>query len=457
MPQAYNCSLWHKVYNGTVFFATFVVENNGMQVDGTIAETENEMAEWLTNWLITDMGVAEDTATYLKLFILLGALIIVCAIVWFLARLIMVKLISRVVSKTKTKWDDYMLQRKVFKKLAHIFPAVIFEASIPVVFADFEWLIPVAFAFTYIYMVVVVMMVVNAMLNAIIDILLDKPRLKDKPIQSYIQLAKIFNFFICGVLIISIALDKSPIYFFSALGAMTAVILLIFKDTILGFVASIQLAVNDMVRIGDWVTMPKYGADGDIMEINLTTVKVRNFDRTVTTIPTYAFISDSFKNWRGMEESDGRRIKRSINVTISSIRFCSPEMMGRFSKFQLIADYVKERKEEIEVYNKENDIDTTQLINGRNMTNIGVFRKYIEAYLRNNQHINKNMTCMVRQLTPTETGLPMEIYAFSSDKNWVNYEGIMADIFDHIFAAAPEFDLEIFQSPTGVDFNQLAR
>ena len=233
---------------------------------------------------------------------------------------------------------------------------------------------------------------------------------------------------------------------------MAAILLLVFKDSILGFVASIQLSGNDMVRVGDWVTVNNYGADGDVIEINLTTIKVQNFDKTITTIPTYAFISDAFTNWRGMENADGRRIKRAINIKIDSIKFCSPELLERFKKFDLITNYIEDKQKDISEFNKNHNVNKSELINGRHLTNVGLFRIYIEEYLKNNPNINNEMTCMVRQLPPTEFGLPIEIYSFSKNKVWVEYEAIMADIFDHLFAATSNFELEIFERPSGSDF-----
>jgi len=230
---------------------------------------------------------------------------------------------------------------------------------------------------------------------------------------------------------------------------------LVFKDSILGFVASIQLSANNMVQVGDWVTVPNYGADGDVLEINLTTIKVQNFDLTITTIPTYAFISDSFTNWRGMQNSKGRRIKRAINIKKDSIRFCDDTMLAKFQKIELIKDYIKTRKEEVAAYNKKHKVDTSTLVNGRNMTNIGVFKVYIEKYLQANSNINQEMMIMVRQLPSSEVGLPLEVYAFSMNKEWKIYENIMSDLFDHILSVVPYFDLHLFESPAGSDFRNV--
>jgi miniconductance mechanosensitive channel len=269
------------------------------------------------------------------------------------------------------------------------------------------------------------------------------------PIKGFIQVFKIIIYFTAAIFIISILLNKTPIYLFSGLSALTAVLMFIFKDAILGFVAGIQLSANRMVATGDWISMPKYGADGDIVEIALTTVKVQNWDKTITTIPTYALITESFKNWRGMSESGGRRIKRAISIDMNTIGFCTEDMLRRFGKIQYISDYIEKKKIELQEINKIEQVDTSSLVNGRRMTNIGTFRAYVEAYL------NKEMTFLVRQLAPTEHGLPIEIYVFSKDQEWANYEAIQANIFDHILAVVPEFDLRVFQDPSGSDFSKL--
>lgn len=410
--------------------------------------------DWLTEWLL-EMGVQESSVLYIKLLMLLVVLVIVATVVDFLVKKILVRFIESLVKKTKTVWDDALVENKMLTNLAHFAPALVVHAAIPLVFADFSGATPYVLRLVNAYMSVLFVLVLLNFLNTLKDYLEHTKIFKDNPLDSYFQLIKI-GVYITGVIVVlSFLLNKSPLYFFSALGAMTVVLLLVFKDTILGFVASIQLAANDMVRLGDWVSMPNYGADGDVIEMKLTTIKIQNWDKTVTTIPTYAFISESFKNWRGMSESGGRRIKRSLNIKISSVAFCTQEMLKRFEKFQLIEAYIKEQGSTIENYNNENNIDKSHLINGRHLTNIGVFRVYAEAYVKSIPDINLDMTCMVRQLAPTENGLPIEIYSFSSRKDWVVYEKIMSDMFDHLLAAVPEFDLEVFQNPTGADFGRL--
>ena len=410
--------------------------------------------DWLTDWLI-GLGVEETSTMYLKLVILLFILFIISYVTNLIVKKILIRSIRLVIKKTKTVWDDALVENKVFISLSHIAPAIVIYLTTPYIFQDFAVAIPYILRLLNAYISIVLIIVIIKFLNTLKYYSENTKLFKDNPLDSYFQLVKIAIYIIGGIIILSFLLNKSPLYFFSALGAMTVVLLLIFKDTIMGFVASIQLSANDMIRIGDWVSKPKYGADGDVIEMNLTTIKIQNWDKTVTTIPTYAFISESFKNWRGMSESGGRRIKRSLNIKISSIKFCTLEMLERFKKFQLIKDYIEEKSNEIEEYNKENKIDKSYLINGRHLTNIGIFRVYAEAYVKNNPDINLNMTCMVRQLLPTEKGLPIEIYTFSNRQEWVTYEGIMSDMFDHLIAAVPEFELEVFQNPTGTDFRKL--
>lgn len=383
------------------------------------------------------------------------ALIIVCAIAWWISRKILIFLIHSFVTRTKNTWDDALFHRKFFKSLAHIAPALIVDRYAPVVFEDFKFLIPVVVTLTSIYIVVMVLVAINAFLNALSDILSELKSLKDKPIRSYVQLAKILFFIMGFIIIVALLIGKSPLVILGGFGAATAVLLLLFKDTILGLVASVQMSAIDMVRLGDWISMDKYGADGEVIEINLTSVKVQNWDMTVTIIPSYALISDSFKNWRGMQVSGGRRIKRHINIKISSIKFLDGELADRLKKVALIKDYIEERQKEIDQYNTSHDVDKEMLINGRHMTNIGVFREYTRRYLEKNKNLNGEMTMMVRHLQPTELGLPVEVYCFSADKRWEYYEGIMADIFDHLLATVTTFDLKVFEAPSGDDFKSL--
>lgn len=278
------------------------------------------------------------------------------------------------------------------------------------------------------------------------------PIADEVPVKGVVQVIKIAVFFLTGLFVIATILQQKIAVLLSGLGALSAVLMLIFKDSVLGFVAGLQLIANRMVSKGDWIEMPKYGADGDVVDIALTTVKVQNWDKTITTIPTYALISESFKNWRGMKESGGRRIKRTINLDLSSIKFCDQKMLDQFSKIQYIAEYIQQKQEEVDQYNLANEVDSVSLVNGRRLTNVGTFRAYAESYLRNHPDIHQGMTFLVRHRQPTEHGLPIELYVFSSDQVWANYESIQADIFDHLLSVIPEFNLRVFQAPSSSDF-----
>jgi len=410
------------------------------------------MVEIFRNWLI-DIGVSEAPALYLGWVGIALAILILAYAANYIAKRFLLAGVSYFVKKTKTKWDDVLLKRKVFTRLSHFAPALIIYGT--------AYLFETAQGFierlAMIYMIFAGILVINAFLNAVVDIYRTFEISKQRPIKGYVQIAQIIIFVSLGIIVISTLMNRSPWLLLSGLGAMTAVILLIFKDSILGLVASVQLSGNDMVRLGDWIEMPQYGADGDVIDITLTTVKVQNWDKTITTIPAYSLISDSFKNWRGMSESGGRRIKRAVYIDMNSIKFCTPDMLARFEKYQLLTDYIRTRKDEIAKYNKEHNIDTSELINGRNMTNVGTFRAYIIAYLRNHPKIHQNMTFLIRHLPPSEKGLPIEIYVFSNDQEWANYEAIQADIFDHILSVVPMFDLRVFQNPTGNDFREISK
>ncbi len=406
-------------------------------------------AHLLYNYLET-LGLSASWTKYLNMLILLILTILIVSLIDYIIRKAIRIISIRVAKKSKTKFDDLLIANKVPKNLAHIIPVFLVIAFIPIVFKDFEIVEIVLLKAVEVFGIVLTLWIVRALLNTFKDYFKTLPNLKDKPIDSYIQVFMIFAWVMGFVLAFAIITDTSIWKFFTALGAASAVLILVFRDTILGFVASLQVSVNDMVRIGDWITFEKYGADGDVTEINLATVKVQNFDKTITTIPTYALISDSFKNWRGMTMSNGRRIKRSLIIKQESIKFLTPQDYKELTKIELIANYIKSKEASITRYNNENNIDKSMLLNGRNLTNLGVFRKYIDAYLNSHSAINKDMIIMVRHLSPTPQGIPIEIYAFSNDKRWEHYEYIMADIFDHVLAAVPYFNLELFELPSSI-------
>lgn len=398
------------------------------------------------------LDVSESIAEYLNMLGLLLVLLLVVFIVDFVTRKLLLKAFNKFASVSKTNFDDFMVANKVPRNIAHIIPLLIALEFTPIIFEDFPNFDGVIEKGLQVFAIVLTLWIVRSLLNTLKDFLKTLPRLKDKPIDSYIQVFMIFAWIAGFMSAIAIITGTSLLSFFTALGAASAIIILIFKDTILGFVASIQVSINDMVRIGDWITFEKYGADGDVIEINLATVKVQNFDKTITTIPTYALISDSFKNWRGMTSSGGRRIKRALFIKQECVKYLSDNEIKKLQDIQLITPYLETRKKDINSYNTSNNINKDLLINGRNLTNIGVFRKYIDSYLNQHSGINKDMMIMARQLAPTTQGIPMEIYAFSSDKRWENYEYIMSDIFDHFMAALPYFDLELFELPSGSSF-----
>lgn len=416
-----------------------------------------QVMEWLTNQFggqlpTSGWGMVGLTAGLFVLTLVVGFLM------WWITRTILLAIIHSFASRTKTHWDDLLIKNRFFAALANIVPLSFMHVFLNITFYALPTWEVFFLKLVDLLILLVALVSTNRFLNTARDVIFENERLKDKPIHSYFQVAKIISTGIFLILMLSLLTDKSPVFFLTSLGAMTAILLLVFKDTIMGFVSSIQISANDMVRIGDWVTMDKFGADGTVIEINLATVKVRNFDNTITTIPTYSIITDSIKNWRGMQESDGRRIKRAINLKMETVRFATPEMLESFKNVRLLRSFIEEREEQIRQYNNQfGEEQQGSPLNGRKQTNIGLFRRYIEYYLRNNPHINQEMTLMVRQLAPTSEGLPLEIYCFTRTKNWVEYEMIMGDIFDHLIAAVHYFDLELFEKPTGSDFKSDAK
>jgi len=414
------------------------------------------MLELLNTWLL-DNGINESLAFYFARGVAIVGVLFLSLVANFVAKRYIVSALTYVISKSKSRWDDAVLRQRTLNRMAHLAPAIVIYVLTPIALQGLDPAIVIINDALLIYMLIILALVLDSLLNSVEDIYKNFRASKEIPIKGFIQVLKLALYFVTAIFIISILLNKTPVYLFSGIGALAAVMMLVFRDSILGFVAGIQLAANRMVSVGDWIEMPKYGADGDVLEVALTTVKVQNWDKTITTIPTYALISESFKNWRGMSESGGRRIKRSVNLDMSSIRFCDTEMLERFAKIQYISEYIETKKSELKKFNQATKVDNASLVNGRRMTNIGTFRAYVKAYLQNHPMINKDMTFLIRQLPPSEHGLPIEIYVFSKDQVWANYEAIQADIFDHILAVVPEFDLSVYQNPTGADFRVLNR
>jgi miniconductance mechanosensitive channel len=392
---------------------------------------------------------ASDLADFIGV-LLIGILL------YYIAKFIIVRVLRKIAKRTKSIWDDVLLEKKVFNRMAFLLPGILVYQFAPVTLEEFPGLVANVVKVTNLYIVFVVLLIINSFFNALYAIYQDTEFARHHPIKGYIQVAKIIVFVVGGILILSYLFNQTPLYLLGGLGAFSAVMLLIFKDPILGLVGGIQLSANDMVRQGDWINMPKFSADGTVIEISLTTVKVQNWDNTITTLPTYSLVSDAFQNYRGMQESGGRRLKRSINFNMQSIKFCTPEMLERFRKIKIIRDYIDQKETELNAYNSENNIDDEVLINGKRQTNLGVFRAYLQAYLQNHPMIHQEMTLLVRQLQSTDLGIPIEIYVFSKTIEWAAFENLQSDIFDHILAIIPLFDLQVFQSPTGDDFRKLS-
>ena len=379
-------------------------------------------------------------------YIVYIAIIIISYFLYFLTRKIVLKSISEISSRTSTNLDDILIGKGIFKRLSYLVPLIfiyylkdIYQYSI----IDRVLLALIA---------AIVVSSLNALINALNEIYSKTKYSERLNIKSYIQIFKLLVNIFGVIIVIAILTGKSPLYFLSGIGALTAVLIIVFKDTILSLVSSVQISSNDLFKVGDWVEAPQFGADGDVIDIALHSVKIQNWDKTISIIPTHKLIDSSFKNWRGMSDSGGRRIKRSINIDMNSIKFCSDEMLDKYKKINVIKDYIDEKIMEIDKHNSDSNLLDQELINGRALTNIGTFRAYAEGYLRSHAKIHNQMTFLVRQLSPSSSGIPIQIYVFSNDTNWVNYESIQSDIFDHLLAILPEFDLKVFQNPTGLDF-----
>ncbi|PRD54554.1 mechanosensitive ion channel family protein [Sphingobacterium gobiense] len=427
--------------------------NNVDMLDITSKQT-GALYDWTLN-LIEQTGLSDRLA---HIVTSAGLLIVAFLILYILDMVISAifnTILTKIITNTKTKWDDLLIRNKSLNHLSHLILIIVAQQMIPFIFIGFPNFTAGLNKFLSILVILSFYMLINSLLKTGRDILRLSKAFVDKPLDSYLQVTQIFFIFVIGTLIFSVLTGNSPWQFLVSLGAASAILMLVFKDTILGFVASIQVSANDSVRVGDWIEMPKYGVDGDVLEINLNKVKVQNFDKTVISVPTYTLLSDAFKNYRGMQDSGGRRIKRAIHIKISSIRYLTDDEIAVLKKIQLLAPYIATREEEIRAYNQRTGADDSMLVNGRRMTNVGLFRAYISAYARHNPDIHKGLTFMVRQLAPNEHGLPLELYMFTNGTEWAFFENTMSDLFDHLFAAIKYFHLEVFELPASDDLRYL--
>jgi miniconductance mechanosensitive channel len=403
--------------------------------------------------LLLEKGVSRDLSRYLSWGILAVILVVVCILANMIIRKIIIRMMDKIVKMNNSVWGEILHDRKLFPRMANMVPGIIVYSFAPAFGGHSVSTILQMVSSTYI--LVIVALIIGVLLDTIDDIYRTYPVSLVRPIKGFLQVIKIVADIIIGIWIVANLMGESPLILLGGVGAVTAVISFVFKDSILGFIAGVQLTSNDMLRIGDWIEMPKYGADGEVIDVTLNTVKIQNFDKTIITVPAYVMVSDSFKNWRGMQEFGGRRIKRSVYIDVNSIRFCTPEMIEKFKNIEYLKDYIIEMENNINAYNQKHPGDANLLANGRHMSNIGTFRIYIQKFLENFPGLYKNTMQMVRQLPPGEYGLPIEIYAFTDDTDWDIYERIQADIFDHIFSVVGEFGLRIFQNPTGHDLRQV--
>lgn len=411
----------------------------------------NSAIEWLERIGLTKASALSFWNLTDFVFVLL-----LSGLLYFIAKWFIGSVLKHITERTVSVWDDILLEYRVFHRMALLIPGLLIRVLAPETLSEFGTKpVHVIQSLASIYIVWIFMTVILTFFKAFRAIYKTLQVSKYRPIDPYLQVASIIVYIIGGILILAYVMDEKPGTFLAGLGAASAILMFVFKDAILGLTSGIQLSANDMVRPGDWISMPKYGADGTILEITLTTVKIKNGDLTITTVPTYALVTDSFQNFRGMTESDGRRIKRSILINMNTIRFCTPEMLAKLSQIQLISEYISKKESEYKAYNAQENINDTISINGRKQTNLSVFRAYVKAYLRNNPNLNQNMDIVVRQLQPTENGMPIEIYAFSKIKEWAEYEAIQSDLFEHILAVIPEFGLQVFQIPSGTDVKLL--
>ena len=411
--------------------------------------------EWMYG-VLRELGFSVETADVWDRWVVLGFIVAIAFVSDFVCRQLLLRVVKRIVARTKATWDDILFEDRVLRRLCHIVPPVLIYFLLPLAFPPESGMVAFVLKLLLIYVIAVVLRFVNAFLKALHDVADQKEELQGKPLKGLMQTGQVIAFFVCIILIISILIDKSPARLLAGLGASAAILMLVFKDSIMGLVSGIQLTANDMLHVGDWISMSKYGVNGRVTEVTLNTVKVRNWDNTIVTVPPYLLISDSFQNWRPMQDSGGRRVMRSVNIDMNSVRFCTPEMLDRFRKIRLLKDYIDETERLIAESNEQAGVENDpEPVNGLHQTNLGVFRAYLERYLRSLAGINQEMMLMVRQLKPTEKGLPVELYFFSKVTEWTVYEKVQADVFDHVLAVIPEFGLRVFQNPAGSDVRDL--
>lgn len=409
-----------------------------------------------THALLEWLGVTSDPSDDLDRWVAFALVVLAAVLFDVLLQLGVVHGVRKLVERTRVKWDDTLFSVPVLKRMCHVLSAILLAVVLPVVFETDSAERVVVMRFMQVYIIITVLRFVNALLYAAFHIAASRPVWQNKPIKGLRQTAQGIVLLISVILIISILLGKSPTILLTGLGASAAVLMLIFRDSILGFVSGIQLSANDMLKVGDWISVPKYGADGNVEEVSLTTVKIRNWDNTIVMLPPYLLTTDSFTNWHAMQLSGGRRVMRSVLIDMTSVRFCTPEMLDHYRTIDLLRDYIDQTERRVEEYNAEHGFQSGERrINGLHQTNLGVFRAYLVRYLQNEVPVNKDMTLMVRQMQPTETGLPMQLYFFTDTVDWIVYEGIQSDVFDHVLAVIPEFGLRVFQNPSGADISSL--
>lgn len=405
-----------------------------------------EFKKWLLHF-----GLSESIAKVIKELVFVAILFILAWGVYYISKFIVSKIVKRLVRNTTTKFDDYLFEQKFFSRLAMLIPSILLCVALPTVLDSDSSLLYPTITIVKIFIILVLTMCLQSFLNALGVSYNQLDIAKTKSIKAYIQTGNLIIYTIAILIVISMLLKVPILALLTGLGAFMAILVLVFKDPILGFVGGIQINTYNIIKIGDWVTLNKYDVDGDVIDISLTTVKIQNFDKTISTVPTYTFVSEPVKNWRGMQELGSRRIMRDFYIDMTSIKFCTPEMLQEFSKVDYVKSYINDTQERIEQFNKDCVINNEAIVNGMRQTNIGVLRAYLFNYLKHHPKVNKNLTLMVRQMPSTPTGLPIQIYCFAATTNWEEYEGILSDIFDHILATVPYFKLQLFQNPTGLD------